>query len=156
MKSFTAFFVLLAALALPAVSFANASELEWDRARVAALARDLVEPLEALQADLESRPPVAGREAQHAAVLNDVKNLHVRARELAQRLATDAGRAETDALFRKVQTLETQATKRTLEYPAPFDMHVYIDRVQRITIQLARYYGEPPAAGEGSHRGPEQ
>jgi len=54
-------------------------------------------------------------------------------------------------VFREVQAPESQATKRTLEDPAPFDMHVYVDRVQRITIQLVRYYGES-SAGEGLRR----
>jgi hypothetical protein len=152
MKSFTAFFLLLTALAFPAVSFASAAELEWNQARVAALARDLIEPLEALRADLESRPPVSEKEAQHAALLSDVRDLQARAGELAQRLAGGAGRAETDALFREVRALESRAAQRTLEYPAPFDMHVYVDRVQRITIQLAGYYGESPTAGEDSRR----
>jgi hypothetical protein len=150
-KPFTAFLLIAAALALLAVSFASAAELEWDQKRVAALVQDLVEPLGALRADLENRPAVSEKEALHAAILKDVKDLQLRARELAQRLASGAGRAETDALFREVQALESQATKRTLEYPAPFDMHVYVDRVQRITIQLVRYYGES-SAGEGSRR----
>jgi hypothetical protein len=152
MKLFTVLFLPLAVLLLSAVSFASAAEQEWNQDRVAALAQDLSEPLEALRADLESRPVVSEKEALHAAILNDVKGLQVRARELAQRLAKGAGRADTDALFREFQALESQATKRTLEYPAPFDMHVYVDRVQRITIQLARYYGESPAAGEGARR----
>ena len=152
MRSFTSLLLPLAALVLPVVSFASAAELEWDQKRVAALAQDLIEPLEALRADLEGRPAVSEKEALHAAILKDVKDLQLRARELAQRLASGAGRAETDALFRRVQTLESQATKRTLEYPAPFDMHVYVDRVQRITIQLARYYGESAAAGESRSR----
>jgi hypothetical protein len=148
MKPFTALSVAVAALILSGVSFASAAELEWDQKRVAALAQELIEPLEALRADLESRPAVTGKEALRAAIMGDVENLQLRARELAQRLASGAGRAETDALFREVQTLEMQATKRTLEYPAPFDVHVSVDRVQRITIQLARYYGES-SAGEG-------
>lgn len=151
MKPFSALFLLLAVLAAPAVSLASAAELEWDQKRVAALVQDLGEPLEALRADLENRPAVSGKEALHAAILRDVKDLQLCARELAQRLASGAGRAETDVLFRQVQVLESQATKRTLEYPAPFDMHVYVDRVQRTTIQLARYYGEA-SAGEASRR----
>jgi hypothetical protein len=151
MKPFIALFLPLAVLLLPAVSLASAAELEWDPKRVAALAQDLVEPLEALRADLESRPAVSEKEALHAALLDDVTGLQSRARELAQRLASGAGRAETDALFREVQALESQATKRTLEYPAPFDMHVHVDRVQRITIQLVRYYGES-SAGEARTR----
>jgi hypothetical protein len=83
--------------------------------------------------------------------VNDVERLQLRARELAQRLASAGGRAETVALFREVETLQSQATKHAREYPAPFDMHVYIDRVQRITIQLARYYGEPSDSSDGSH-----
>jgi hypothetical protein len=31
-------------------------------------------------------------------------------------------------------------------------MHVYTDRVQRTTIQLARYYGESSDSRDGSHR----
>jgi hypothetical protein len=37
-------------------------------------------------------------------------------------------------------------------YPAPFDMHVYIDRVQRIIVQLTRYYGASSDSGAGLHR----
>lgn len=42
--------------------------------------------------------------------------------------------------------------KHAREHPAPFDMHVYTDSVQRITIQLARYYGKPSDSGAGSRR----
>jgi hypothetical protein len=152
MKLFTALLLLLEALVLPAVSLASAAELEWNQERVAALARDLVEPLEALRADLESRPSVPGKETARAAVMNDVERLRLRASELTQRLANGAGRAETVALFREVEALQSQAAKHAREYPAPFDMHVYIDRVQRTTIQLARYYGESSGSRDGSKR----
>ena len=153
MKSFTALLLPLAALVLPAVSLATAAELEWNQERVAALAQDLIEPLEALRADLESRPSVPGKEAARAAVMDVVERLRVRARDLAQRLASGAGRAETVALFREVEALQSQAAKHAREkkYPAPFDMHVYTDRVQRTTIQLARYYGESSDSRDGSH-----
>jgi hypothetical protein len=152
MKLFTALLLLLEALVLSAVSLASAAELEWNQERVAALARDLVEPLEALRADLESRPSVPGKETARAAVMNDVERLRLRASELTQRLANGAGRAETVALFREVEALQSQAAKHAREYPAPFDMHVYIDRVQRTTIQLARYYGESSGSRDGSKR----
>ena len=97
MKPFTALFLPLAVLLLSAVSFASAAELEWNQERVAALAQDLIEPLEALGADLESRPAVPEKEAARAAVRNDVERLRLRAKELAQRLAKGAGRAETVA-----------------------------------------------------------
>ena len=105
MKPFTALFLPLAALLLSAVSFASAAELEWNQERVAALAQDFIEPLEALRADLESGPSVPGKETARAAVMNDVERLRLRARELAQRLANGAGRAETVALFREVEAL---------------------------------------------------
>jgi hypothetical protein len=152
MKPFAVLLLPLAAFVLPAASLASAAELEWNQERVAALAQDLIEPLEALGADLESRPSVPEKEDARAAVMNDVERLRLRARELAQRLASGGGRAETVALFREVETLQSQATKHAREYPAPFDMHVYIDRVQRITIQLARYYGESSDSGDGSRR----
>jgi hypothetical protein len=151
MKPWIALFLLLAVLAPAAVSLASAADLQWDQKQVATLAQDLSEPLEALRADLERRPAVSEKEALHAAILKDVEDLQSRARELAQRLASGAGRDETVALFREVEALQGRATKRTREYPAPFDMHVYVDRVQRITIQLARYYGES-SAGEASRR----
>jgi hypothetical protein len=152
MKPFTALLLLLAPLVLPGVSLASAAELEWNQERVAALAQDLIEPLEALRADLESRPSVPGKEAARAAVMNDVERLRLRARELAQRLASGAGRAETVALFREVQALQSEAAKQTREYPAPFDMHGYIDRAQTTTMELARYYGGSSDSSDGSHR----
>ena len=152
MKPFTALLLPLAALFLPAVSFASAAELEWNQERVAALAQALIEPIEALRADLESRPAVPEKEAAHAAVRSDIERLRLRANELAQRLAKGAGRTETVALFREVGALQGQAAKHAREYPAPFDMHVYTDAVQRITIQLARYYGESSDSGAGPHR----
>jgi hypothetical protein len=76
----------------------------------------------------------------------------VRAREFAQRLASGAGQADTVALFREVETLQSETLKHAREYPAPFDMHVYTDRIQSITIQLARYYGESSDSAAGSHR----
>jgi hypothetical protein len=84
--------------------------------------------------------------------MNVVERLRLRATELAQRLASGAGRAETVALFREVEALQSEAANRTQEYPAPFDMHVYTDRVQTTTIQLARYYGESSDSRDGSHR----
>ena len=152
MKPFTALFLPLAALLLLAVSFESAADLEWNQERVAALARDLIEPLEALGADLENRPTVPAKEAVRAAVRNDIESLRLRAKELAQRLANGAGRAETVALFREVEALQSQVVKHAREYPAPFDMHVYTDSVQRTTIQLARYYGESSDSGDGSRR----
>jgi hypothetical protein len=83
--------------------------------------------------------------------VKDLERLRLRAGELAQRLANGAGRAETVALFREVDVLQRDALKRTKEYPAPFDMHVHIDRVQRTTIQLARYYGDSSDSRDGSH-----
>ena len=142
----TALLLPLAALVLSPVLSASAAELEWNQERVTALARELIEPLAALRADLKSRPPVSGKEEARTAVMNDVERLESRARELAQRLADGAGRAETIALFREVETLQSQAMKHAQEYPAPFDMHVYIDRAQSTTIQLARYYGSRDAS----------
>jgi len=84
--------------------------------------------------------------------VNDVERLRSRARELAQRLASGAGRDETVALFREVETLQSQATNHTLVYPAPFDMHVYVDRAQTTIIQLTRYYGAASDSGAGLHR----
>src|SRR4029453_1897443 len=84
-KSFPALSLRLAALLLRAVSFASAADLEWNQERVAALAQDLIEPLEALGADLESRPAVPEKEAARAAVRSDIERL-LRANELAQRL----------------------------------------------------------------------
>ena len=152
MKPFSALFLLLASLVLPAVALASAAELEWNQERVAALAQDLIEPLEALSTDLASRPSVPGKEAARSAVMNDVERLRLRATELSQRLAQGAGRAETVALFREVDALQSQAAKHAREYPAPFDMHVYTDRVQRTTIQLARYYGESSDSRDGSQK----
>ena len=152
MKPFTALLLPTSALVLFAVSSAPAAELEWNQPRVAALAHDLIEPLEALRADLESRPPVPEKEEALAVVVNDVERLRSRARELAQRLASGAGRDETVALFREVEALQSQAAKHSLVYPAPFDMHVYIDRAQRAIIQLTRYYGASPDSSAGLHR----
>jgi hypothetical protein len=151
MKPSTGSLLLLAALVLPAASLTSAAELEWNQERVAALAQDLIDPLEALRADLESRPSDPGKEAARAAVMNVVERLRLRAGELAQRLASGAGRAETVALFGEVQSLQSEAVKRVEEYPAPFDMHVYIDQVRATAIQLARYYGESSDARDGSH-----
>ena len=137
----TALLLPVAALVLPTVLSASAAELKWNQERVTALARELIEPLAALRADLKSRPPASGKEEARAVVMNDVERLASRARELAQRLASGAGRAETVALFREVETLQSQAKKHAREYPAPFDMHGYIDRAQSTTNQIARYYG---------------
>ena len=152
MQRFPAPFLLAAAFVLFALLPAHAAELEWNQQRVAALAQDLVEPIEALRADLESRPPVPEKEEARSAVVNDVERLRSRARELAQRLASGAGRDETVALFREVEALQSQATQHSLAYPAPFDMHVSIDRARRTIIQLIRYYGASPDSDAGSHR----
>jgi hypothetical protein len=129
-----------AALVLLAVAAANAAPLEWHQERVAALARDVIPPIEALRDDLRSRPPGPGKEQARAAVVDDVERLHAAASELAQRLAKGEGRAETASLFREIQTVERQATRHAREYSAPFDMHVSIDRIQSITTRLAGYY----------------
>jgi hypothetical protein len=142
MKHVTALLLSLVAFALCAVSLASAAELEWNQERVAALVQDLIKHLEVIRADLEGRPSVPEKAAARATIKSDVEGLNLRARELAERLARGAGRAETAALFREMETLVNQATKHSHEYPAPFEMHVPIDEVQRITIQLARYYRE--------------
>jgi hypothetical protein len=152
MKPFTALFVSLAGFLLPADSLASAAELEWHQERVAALAQSLIEPIEALRADLEQRPAAPAKEAARVAVRNDIEHLHSCAKELAERLAHGAGRAETTALFREVEAAQSQALQHAREYPAPFDMYFYTDSIQRITLQLARYYGEASASGDGSRR----
>ena len=136
----TALVLLIATLVLPTVLSASAAELKWNQERVTALARELIEPVAAVRADLKGRPPASGKEEARAVVMNDVESLASRARELAQRLASGEGRAETVALFREVEALQSQAKKSAGEYPAPFDMHGYIDRAQSITNQIARYY----------------
>jgi hypothetical protein len=141
MKRVALLLLPLAALALQATSFAGQAEMDWDQARVAALARDLLEPLETLRVDLQSRPPVPEKAKAYAAVLNDVERLAARAKELSERLASGAGRAETVALFREVEALRDQAAKHSQEYPAPFDMHLRIEQIDATTRQLARYYG---------------
>jgi hypothetical protein len=152
MKSLPGLPAVVAALVLFAVSSAQAAELEWNQQRVTALAQDLIEPLEALRMDLEGRPPVPEKEEARAAVVNDVERLRSRARELAQRLAGGAGRDETVALFREVEALQSQATHHTQSYPAPFDMHVHIERARRTIIQLTQYYGASPDSDAGLHR----
>ena len=152
MKRFAEFWLSAAALVLPAVASVNAAPLEWHQERVAALARDLVQPIEALREDLRSQPSVPEKEQARAAVVDDVERLYADGNELAQQLAKGAGRAETASLFRKIQTLESQAKRHAREYPAPFDMHVHIDRLQSITAKLAPYYEEPSNPGDGSHR----
>jgi len=134
--------LVILALLLPAASFASAAEVEWDQVRVAALARDLIEPLEALRKDLESQPPVPEKEEARAAVMNDVDLLHSRASELAHRLASGAGRADTVALFIEFEALQKQATMHSRKYPAPFDMKGHIDRLETTARELARYYRE--------------
>jgi hypothetical protein len=147
MTSVTTLFLSSVALLLSFASLASAAELEWNQERVAALARDLIEPLDALGADLESRPPVSEQVAAHAAIVDDVGRLRLRAGELVERLGRGAGRAETVALFREIEALQGQAATHSRAYPAPFDMHVHIDRLQSITIQLARYYGSGSDSG---------
>jgi hypothetical protein len=150
MQPVTALLLPVAALVLSAASSVSAAELEWNQERVGALVQNLIEPLDALMTDLESRQSVPGKEQARAVVMKDIETLRLRSRELAQRLASGAGRAETVALFREVQTLQSQAMKHARDYPAPFDMHVYIDRAQSTTIELARYYGKSPDPGDGS------
>lgn len=142
MNACTALVLLLATLALPAVSSAGEAELEWDQERVTALAQDLIPPLEALKADLESRPPVPGKEAARAATMDVVERLRARAGELAEQLARGADRAETAALLREIIVLRREAEKLTGAYPPRFEMHTHTDKLQRTTTQLARYYGE--------------
>jgi hypothetical protein len=142
MKSVTAALLASAAFALSAVSLASAAELEWNQERVAALAQDLVKHLEVILADLEKRPHAPEQAAARAKLMGDLARLKPRARELAERLTSGAGRAETAALFREVEALGNQAAKDSHEYPAPFELNVPIDKVQTLTIQLARYYGD--------------
>jgi hypothetical protein len=141
---------LVGSLAIAGLLFAPSARGElaaWDQAKVTALAKELIPPLEALGSDLESRPSVSGKEEARTTLVNDLERLRSRARELAQRLARGAGRDETVALFREVEALQIQATKHSLVYPAPFDMHVYIDRARSTIIQLTRYYGASPDSG---------
>ena len=142
MKHVTAFLLTLVAFALCSVSLASAAELEWNQGRVAALVQDLIKHLEVIRADLKSQPSVPERAAARATVMSDVEGVNRRASVLAERLASGAGGAETAALFREMETLVRQATKHSHESPAPFEMHVPIEEVQRITNQLARYYRE--------------
>ena len=145
MRCFKAASLSLAAFVLSVAPLASAAELEWNQERVAALARDLIKPLEVLEAELRSRPPVPGKEEARAVVINDVERLHSRAKELAERLGNGAGRAETAALFREIEALGHQTAIHSRDYPARFEMHVPIERAQGTIIQLARYYGKAPS-----------
>jgi hypothetical protein len=119
LKPSTAFLLAFAAVALPTASVAGAAELEWNQERVTAPARPLIEPVEKLEADLESRPPVPGKEEAHAAVEGDLERLNPRARELAQRLARGAGQDETVALFREVEARHARPHRPGAEDPDP-------------------------------------
>jgi hypothetical protein len=141
MKCFASLLLASAALVLPAASSASAAELEWNQDRVTALAQDLAKHVDVLRAGLESRASVPEEAPARAALTSDVERLQLRAKELAERLAKGAGREQTAALFHEVEELESQAAEHTHAFPARFEAHVDIDRVQRITIQLARYYG---------------
>lgn len=143
MRRFAALLLPLAVFALPASALAGETKPEWSQERVSALVQELVEHVEAIRTDLASRPSVPEQAEARGAVTNDVVRLDQRARELAQRLASGAGRAETAGLVREIETLVGQVATDSREYPAHFDMHVHIERVQRITGQLARYYEEP-------------
>ena len=145
MRFFTAVLISSAAFVLSAAPLASAAELEWNQERVAGLALDLIQPIETLRAELESRPSVPEKEEARAAVMNDLERVHLRVKELAERLANGEGSAKTAALFHDVETSWKQATKRSRDYPARFDMHVHIDRVQTAMSQLARYYRESPS-----------
>jgi hypothetical protein len=141
MKSFASLLLALAALVLPAASLASAPELVWNQERVTALAQDLSKHVDVLRAGLDGRASVPEEAAARAALTSDVERLQLRAKELAERLAKGASREQTTALFREVEQLEGQAAEHTHAFPARFEAHVDIDQVQRITIQLARYYG---------------
>ena len=141
---------LAALLLLAASPLASAKELEWNQEKVAALARDLDGPLQAFKADLQAHPAAPGKEAARAAVMDAVERLQSKARELAQRLASGAGRGDTVGLFHEVKALEVQAAKSTAAYPAPFDMHRHVAQIDDATNELGRYYGEYQAPGEWS------
>ena len=149
MKPFTSRLPALAALVLLSTSLASGKDVEWNQERVAALARDLEGPLQVFRADLEAHPAPPGKEAARAAMMNDIERLQQKANELARRLASGAGRADTLALFHDVEVLERQAAKRTQSYPpAGFDMHRYVDQLDGTTNEMRRYYGEYKAPGD--------
>jgi hypothetical protein len=120
----------------------SAGATEWDQERVTVLAREMIEPLGIIRAELGSRPPIEGREEAHAALVDKIEVLYSRTRQLVEDLETGSGQAETAALFREIAAAEREAARFTREYPARFEMHVHIDRVRSILGQLASFYGE--------------
>lgn len=111
------------------------------------LARELIEPLDVVRAELGSQPPIESREEARASLVDGVEVLYSRAKPLVEDLETGSGQAETVALFREIEAAEGKATRLSREYPARFEMNTHIERVRSILGQLARFYGE---SGESS------
>ncbi len=124
----------------------SAGATEWDQERVTVLARELIEPLDVVRAELGSQPPIEGREEARASVVDSIEVLYSRTRQLVEDLETGSGQAETAAQFREIEAAEGEATRLSREYPARFEMNTHIERA-RSTGQLARFYGE---SGESS------
>jgi hypothetical protein len=120
-----------------------AGATEWDQERVTVLARELIEPLTVIKAEMGSRPPIEGREEARAGIVDSIEVLYSRSRQLVEDLEAGSGQAETAALFREIEAAEGTAVGFTREYPARFEMNAHIDRLRTILRQLAEFYGKP-------------
>ena len=120
----------------------SAGATEWNQERVTVLARELIEPLDAIRAELGSRPPIEGREEARADIAGNIEVLYSRTTQLIEDLEAGSGQAETAALFREMQAALGRAVSLTRADPARFEMQAHIQRVQSTLRQLARFYGE--------------
>ena len=135
-------FVLASLIACVLLVGHSADATEWDQERVTVLARELIEPLEVVRAELGSQPPMEGREEARASLVDSIEVLYSRAKQLVEALETGSGQGETAALFREIEAAGGKATRLTRDYPVRVQMSASIDRARSILGQLARFYGE--------------
>jgi hypothetical protein len=115
---------------------------EWDKESAAALAKELAglagELRQAVRNQADEDPNVARRSSQR--VVNNLRMLQTRARQLSGQIEAGEGSEQTERLFRRIQTLviETQIAARGM--PKREENQPKVDRVFEIMDSLGAYY----------------
>jgi hypothetical protein len=114
----------------------------WDQESATKLATELAEIIGELRRSVriqaDEDPNVARRSSQR--VVENLRSLQTRTRQLSRRLEAGEGSEETDRLFRRIQTLviETQIAARGMAKRE--ENQPRVDRVFEIMDQLGAYY----------------
>lgn len=146
--------VLIASASTGTATAVETDAAAWNQQEVTALAASFEQAVDDLvdKAQIEKGQGDKGatQRADIYLLVEDLKSLNRHSRQLSTQLGKGLGRAETDALFRRMMSIVRDIrAQREEKMPLLENSGDEIERARGILEQLARYYGEampPPVA----------